>query len=49
MDTNTLIAMVQTRMDAGDGNPTRKSFFYELIKALEELRTYREADGSRKE
>ena len=41
MDTRTLINMVNTRIEANDGNPTSRSFFYEIIKALEELEQYR--------
>ena len=44
MDAKTLIQIVETRMDCGDGNPTEKSFFYELIKALEELEIRRNLD-----
>lgn len=44
MDTRTLIDMVNTRIEANGDNPTSKSFFYEIIKALEELEQYRSAD-----
>lgn len=44
MDTRTLINMVNTRIEANDGNPTGKSFFYEIVKALEELERYRCGD-----
>lgn len=41
MDTQTLIEIVKTRIEANNANPTGKSFFYELLKALEELEQYR--------
>lgn len=40
MTTKTLIGIIETRIASSEGNPTSKSFFYELHKALERLDTY---------
>lgn len=40
MTTKTLIGIIETRIASSEGNPTSKSFFYELHKALERLDAY---------
>ena len=44
MEAKALTEIIKTRMACGDGNPTEKSLFYEIIKALEELELRRSLD-----
>lgn len=46
MDAKTLIGIVETRIASSDGNPTSKSFLYEVHKALQRLNAYESNDKS---
>lgn len=39
MNTDTLLKIVETRMHVDGDNPTKASFLYEVVKALERLKT----------
>lgn len=43
MDINTLLEIVETRMQANEDNPTAKSFLHEIYKALQELKELKES------
>lgn len=47
LTTEALIEVIKTRIRAEDGNPTGKSFFYELVMALERLKEYEEESKER--
>lgn len=40
MNTRTLLQIVDTRIKGSDGNPTSRSFLFELHKALERLDSF---------
>ena len=40
MTAKTLIGIIETRIASSDGNPTSRSFLFELHKALERLDAY---------
>lgn len=40
MDTNTLLEILSTRIEANDNNPTKGSLLYELVNALKRLKEY---------
>lgn len=42
MDTCVLIDIAKTRIAASEGNPTGRSFLYEVVKALERLQKFEE-------
>ena len=42
MDVNTLLKIVETRIQANKDNPTAQSFLYEIHKALQELKELKE-------
>lgn len=45
MEVSELIKIAQTRMDCEDKrNPTSRSFFYEIVKALEKLKKYEDKE-----
>lgn len=44
MNVEMLMKIVETRINSNDGNPTSKSFLYEVYAALEELKKLKE-DG----
>lgn len=43
MDINTLLEIVETRLQVNEDNPTAQSFFYEIYKALQELKELKES------
>ena len=45
MNVDALLQIVQTRINSNDGNPTSKSFLYEIYAALEELKNLKENGG----
>lgn len=46
MNAQTLLEIVNTQLHSNDGNPTSKSFLYELALALERLKDYESKDDS---
>lgn len=40
LDAKTLLGIVETRIKCGDGNPTSRSFLFEIHQALQRLHEY---------
>lgn len=45
MKTEQLLEIVETRISGNDGNPTSRSFLYELYQALERLKEYEDKES----
>ena len=49
LDVKTLLSIVDNRIKSNDGNPTSRSFLFELHSALERLQSYEAKEKENKE